>query len=352
MKVLVLGGTGAMGTHLVDLLISDGFEVAVTSRTRNGTNDTLRYIQGNAQDDVFIKNVLREKWDIIVDFMVYSTVNFQRRVKLLLSATSQYVFLSSARVYADSPTLITEESLRLLDVSEDQTFLSTDEYALSKARQENVLMKSDKKNWTIIRPYITYNEDRLQLGVLEKEDWLYRALHGRTIIFSEDINSKATTLTFGLDVAKGIRSILGNNSAAGEVFHITTSQSVLWKEVLAMYMDTLERHLGYRPKLLLQNLNGFCEWHPAKYQVMYDRMFDRRFDNQKINGYINTSEFSDALTGLKKCLESFLDKPKFRDINWHAEVMRDKIANEYTPLSEMPTLKKKLKYWVFRNILF
>lgn len=53
--------------------------------------------------------------------------------------------------------------------------LSIDEYAITKAHQENLLINSKNKNWTIIRPYITYSEQRLQLGTFEKEDWLYRA---------------------------------------------------------------------------------------------------------------------------------------------------------------------------------
>ena len=60
--------------------------------------------------------------------------------------------------------MITEESERLLDTSIDQDFLSTDEYSLTKARQEDILQSSKQKNWTIIRPYITYGTSRLQLG--------------------------------------------------------------------------------------------------------------------------------------------------------------------------------------------
>ena len=85
--------------------------------------------------------------------------------------------------YANENGRITEKSKRLLDVCTDEEYLKTDEYALTKVRQENILLSSGKKNWTIIRPYITYNVERLQLGVYEKENWLYRALHGRSIVF-------------------------------------------------------------------------------------------------------------------------------------------------------------------------
>ena len=108
-----------------------------------------------------------------------------------------------------------------------------------------MLINSTKKNWTIIRPYITYSEERLQLGVLEKEAWLYRAMHNRPIVSSADINNKVTTLTYGFDVAKGINAIIGQEAAFGEAFHITSSGSITWNNVLEIYTNVLEKHLGY-----------------------------------------------------------------------------------------------------------
>lgn len=77
--------------------------------------------------------------------------------------------MSSARVYARSADRqITESSSRLLDICDDEEYLRTDDYALTKARQENMLFCAKTQNWTIIRPYITFSEIRLQLGVFEK----------------------------------------------------------------------------------------------------------------------------------------------------------------------------------------
>ena len=101
-------------------------------------------------------------------------------------------------VYADSKTLITEESPRLLDVCKDRSYLKTDEYALAKAREENILLESMQKNWTIIRPYITYNVERLQLGAIEKDIWLHRALHDRSIPLPKDVATHQTTMTLSL----------------------------------------------------------------------------------------------------------------------------------------------------------
>ena len=70
--------------------------------------------------------------------MIWSTSDFDKCYEALLAATDQYIYMSSYRVYADSP-LITEDSPRLLDVSDDPEYLATDEYALAKARCENLL---------------------------------------------------------------------------------------------------------------------------------------------------------------------------------------------------------------------
>lgn len=348
MKILILGGTGAMGNHLVDLFRDTDNDIAVTTRVNRMSSNNINYIVGNAKDEGFLKKILDEKWDVIIDFMVYTTNEFKNKVNLLLNSTSQYVFLSSARVYADSYDPIKETSSRLLDVSTDKEFLSSDEYSLAKARQENILTNSGKKNWTIIRPYITYSSHRLQLGILEKEDWLYRALKGRTIVFSEDINSKLTTMTYGLDVAKGIKAVVGNFNSLGESYHITSSQSHLWSEILNIYLDVLENHLGYRPKVVLENLESFQSYHPANYQIKYDRLFNRKFNNEKIGEYLEINEFTSITDGLKDCLKEFIKHPSFKQINWRVEALKDRKTNEIAKLNEIQSFKQKVKYLLYR----
>jgi len=352
MKVLVLGGTGAMGMHLVQLLVKKEVSTFVTSRKYRNSYNNLQYIQGDAQNISFLKKTLESnEWDAIIDFMVYNTQSFKERVDLLLNNTKQYVFLSSARVYANSEKPITETSPRLLDVSQDTNYLATDEYALIKARQEDILKNSRYRNYTIIRPYITYSETRLQLGIFEKEDWLYRVLHDRTIVFSEDICKKITTLTYGYDVSSVIVNLIGNTNTLGEIFHVTQNvqQSCTWQHILDIYIGVLEKNLGYKPKILLQNLDEFLDIsHNTKYAVLYDRLFDRYFDNSKIVQYIDTNNFISIEKGLIKCLEEFLENPQFKQINWRRQAKIDKLCREITPLFEIEGAKQKVKYLLFR----
>ena len=77
-------------------------------------------------------------------------------------------------MYAENGGVNNVRSSFLAEVSEDSNFVNhyPYEYAIAKAKMENLLKKPSKKNWTIIRPYITFNDNRLQLGTLEKEMWL------------------------------------------------------------------------------------------------------------------------------------------------------------------------------------
>ena len=251
MNILLLGGTGAMGMHLAKELAIAKHSVFVTTRSNRTNSNGINYLVGNSHEFPFLNAVLEQRnWDAIVDFMSYQTVEFQKKYMIFLNSTKQYVFLSSSRVYASSKEKLTENSPRLLDVCPDQAYITTDEYALAKARQENLLKQSGKKNWTIIRPYVTFSEYRLQLSCEEKESWLYRALHGRTIVFSKDLSHCKTTFTYGADVAKGIASIIGKEGALGEAYHITNDEFYFWSDILQIYLDALENELGYRPKVI------------------------------------------------------------------------------------------------------
>ena len=350
MYILILGGTGAMGKPLVRMLSQENM-VYVTSRNVHSSTDHIKYFQGNAREEVFLRNILSiHHWDVVVDFMIRSEKELEELVSLLLDSTKQYIFISSARVYAETEGLITEKTPRLLEVSKDTEYLKTNEYALAKAREENILANSGRTNYTIIRPFITYNDQRLQLGVLEKENWLYRALHGRTIVFSDDVNCKLTTMTHGNDVAKGIVSIIGQEIALGETFHITFHNSLLWSEVLRIYIAVLERYMGNAKRIpvILTKKSPLLAQKMRIYQLIYSRYFNCTFDNSKIARFCDIKEFTPPEQGLASSLTNFLINPNFSEIDWTIEAVSDRVAGEWSPLSEIGSNKDKIRYLIYR----
>lgn len=349
MRVLVLGGTGAMGEPLVRMLAERGDEVCVTSRKKREDKGNVHYIQGDAHDLSFIKQELSKNYDAIVDFMIYSTDDFRDRSKIYLQSTGQYMFLSSARVYADSKEPITEKSPRLLDVCKDTDYLKTDEYALAKARSENVLLESEHKNWAIIRPYITYNTRRLQLGGLELGTWLTAALSGRSLVLPKDVGIRKTTMTHGDDVARAIAALIGNSKALGEVFHITGKDHMKWREVAEIYKQVLEGYTDcnveiYEPETseVLSVIMGNAS------QIKYDRTYDRVFDNTKLIDVCGEGfEFIQMREGLKRCLSDYLNLPDNKRINTYNPqfyAWLDRTLGKVTYIGEIESVKNKIKY--------
>ncbi len=348
MKILILGGTGAMGVPLVNIIAKEN-DVYVTSRKIKESTGNIHYETGNAQNREFLSKLLNKfHWDAIIDFMVRTQENLIENLSLLLESTDQYIFISSARVYAESETPITEDTPRLLDVSKDKEFLATNEYALAKAREEDILFNSEQKNFTIIRPSITYNDQRLQLGVFEKEEWLKRALNGQSIVFSRDLMNKITTMTHGDDVAAGIAALIGKKEALGKAFHITSPKSLKWSDVLNIYKSTIKEILGKEINVILTNKSTNFIFPEKKYQLIYCRYFNRSFNNSRISKFIDVEKFKSPQEGLKECLRNCLYNPDFLYSNIYLEAEHDRIAHEFTSLSSFKGLRHKITYLLIR----
>ena len=81
-RILLLGGTGTIGEALYPALLRRGFAVFITSRSAHASNERkLVYLTGNAKDEAFLDELLSERFDAIVDFMIYTTESFAARAE-------------------------------------------------------------------------------------------------------------------------------------------------------------------------------------------------------------------------------------------------------------------------------
>lgn len=288
-KILVLGGTGAMGRYAVPELLRLGFAVDVVALdTPDFTHENLKSTVANAMDDVWLKEKLSEtRYDVILDFMSYKLPEFQSRAPLLLDSTDQYMFLSSCRVYANEEVPVRENSPRLLDVSQNQEYLALyeREYSLFKAAEEDVLTKSGRKNWTIILPATTYSTGRAQLVTLEAGTFVYRALTGKPVVIPVQAKDCPATMSWAGDVGVMIARLAGKEEALGEKFIAATAEYHTWSEIAEIYRELIglqyewvdkEEYLKLMSKDP-ENISPF-----VRYQLEYARMFTRITDNSKI----------------------------------------------------------------------
>lgn len=372
MKILLLGGTGTIGIHLSEILSQTGHDICITSRKPHVDKGNIHYICGNAKSIDFLSDIIHLKcWDVVVDFMCYSTEEFKERLCILLSNTKQYVFLSSSRVYAEGKDRLTEKSPRLLEESQDTVYLKTDEYALYKAREEDVLFSSGFSNYTILRPYITYGDNRLPLGIWEKETWLKRALSGKNIAMPRLFLNKETSLAYGQDASTIIAKLIGNPLAIGQIYNIVSNKSQSWKSIAHFYIDEINRIKGSKVQLIefgqccysirqilrcvlykfhiIKSNYGAYSWN--NYQLIYDREYNRVFDDTKTKSLANDFIFTDNDLGLQKCIRHFISSPHYDYVNYEWEMVQDRITGDVTPLSYFPGISYKLKYILIRYLI-
>ena len=344
-KYLILGGTGPIGIGITNLLSQgEGNKVYITTRQviKSQTQNVI-YITGDAHDNTFLSPLLESaNWDAIIACMIYSYFEFEARLDNLLINTKQYIYMSSATVFAESTEPITEKSPKLLDVCKDESFVYSDVYAITKARQEKLLQESKYRNWTIARPYITYGDYRLQLGCTEKEYWLYGALQYRPIVFAKDISEKYVTMTDCNDVGKSIVALLGNPQALSTDFNVVNNHALKWMDVLNIYLDALEQYHGYRPKVYLTPKYETYQGGGRYEDYVYDRLYNRIFSNNKLSEIIDVTTFTTPQEGLTKCVRNFIEKPQFKSINFISEIYKARLTDEWPSLNEIKGLRKKI----------
>lgn len=280
-KVLVLGGTGAMGVYLVPELLKKGYWVDVISLDKRISNHPrLRYFTGDATDKSYMETVLQEGYDGIVDFMIYRRQRFLEWYKLLLNHTSHYIYLSSYRVYDNREHPIRETSPRLWDVSEDRDLLASEDYSIYKAQGEDALQSSGYRNWTVVRPAITYSQRRFQLVTLEMKDTVARAFQGKKVLLPKSAEAVQATMTWAGDVAVMISALLFCERALKEVYTVSTAEHHTWGEIAGYYRELCDMQVEWVDEEDYIQIKG--DTPDSRRQLQYDRLFDRVIDNSKI----------------------------------------------------------------------
>ena len=317
-RALILGATGAMATYLVPKLVENGYHVdGLAFDGEKSSNPAFNLMFHDAKDEEFLKNLLLQKYDVLVDFLVYDTLDeYKRYYKMFLEGSEHYIYLSTYRVYADSCP-ITESSPRLLDVDLPDDFEKYREYSIYKAEEENFLRECGYKNYTIIRPAITYSKLRFQLTILEANVLLHRIKEGKTVLLPAGARHKQGTMSWASDVADMIFAIISDRKSFGETYTVSTSEHHSWEEIAEIY----HRVAGLKYKFIPDEdfLNILSPGNiKVKQQLVYDRCFDRIIDNKKILTLINKNQ--EDLMPLEQGLKLEYEKVDISKIQKNEEV--------------------------------
>ena len=241
-RAFLIGGGGTLGGYASVELLKAGWSVDVLApEPLPSLTRRLRHFRGTADDATLREIFARNRYDVVVDFLHYRDSDaYRARADFLLDNTDQLVFLSSYRVYAGArdPEPITETSPLLLDVAPAE-FAVQDRYAAPKTREERYLRSCGRKNWTIVRPLISFSHFRLDLLLTGGDQLLPRSRAGKPMLLPEEARDLTAGVGWAGNVGKMFAGIAGNGRALGEAFTFGTGERRTWSEVAGYYEDLL-----------------------------------------------------------------------------------------------------------------
>ncbi|MFA5365997.1 MAG: SDR family NAD(P)-dependent oxidoreductase [Candidatus Bathyarchaeia archaeon] len=240
-KVLVTGGAGFIGSHLVPRLLAKQYSVVVLDNLSSGKLDNLKesqnnpsfeFIYGDIRDKQMLVNALRGVDAVVhlaalidvaasvVDPLGTNEVNVAGTVNLLQTAVKskvkRFVFASSTAVYGDAQVLPVKENTVLKPISP---------YAASKAACEAYCSGFagcyglDAVALRFFNVFGLGNENNPYSGVITK--FLRKALNGE--VLTVDGNGEQTRdFIYVSDVADALICALTGKDLRGNAFNVCT----------------------------------------------------------------------------------------------------------------------------------
>lgn len=262
-RVLVTGGAGFIGSHLVDKLLDEGHRVTVLDNfdpfydprikranvNAHLSNPGYELVEVDLRDGAALKARLSGEYDVIVhlaakagvrpsieDPLSYQSVNVQGTQNLLELAREwgvpQFVFASSSSVYGVNPSVPWSE--------EDHVLQPISPYASTKVSGEllgHVYSHLYGIRFVALRFFTVYGPRQRPDLAIHKFARLIRS--GQPIPVFGD-GSTRRDYTYIADIVKGIRAAMEYDASLFEVINLGNNQTVS----LASMIAALEQALG------------------------------------------------------------------------------------------------------------
>ncbi len=153
MRILIFGGTGFLGRHIVKTALDRGHTLTLFNRGRTLPELFPKIEQIHGDRDVDLSPLHHQRWDAVMDVSGRHPSSVGAAADLLKNATDHYTFISSISVYADfsQPGLTEESPVEQLSGPLPET-VAPESYGALKALSEQAVNQALPDRALIIRP--------------------------------------------------------------------------------------------------------------------------------------------------------------------------------------------------------
>lgn len=275
MRVLFIGGTGIISSACSELALQQGIELYLLNRGQSirPMAPGAIHLRGDIrQPDSVLAAIGNRKFDVVVEWLAFTSAHIQADIEMFCQRTGQYVFISSASAYQKPPAC--------LPITESTPLINPFwQYSRDKAACEALLAQAGKEGgfpYTIVRPSHTY--DKTLLPFHGGYTTVRRMRSGRPVVVHGD-GTSLWTMTHHRDFAVGLVGLLGNTRALEQSFHITSDESLSWNQIYSYVAQAagVEPQLVHVPSEIIARYDP--QWGAS---LLGDKAHSMIFNNSKI----------------------------------------------------------------------
>ena len=305
MKVLFIGGTGNISADCAATLHDYGHEILVLSRGGRAVPLPYHAVRADRKDLVTMKAALKGVApEVVINFIGYELTDVQIDYELFQDKVRQYIFISSATVYAKPP--------RQLPLTEEAPLGNAWwDYAQKKLQCEQWLLRRWETTGfpvTLVRPSHTYSKRWIPNPVSSSSYTFAARLERGQPVFVPDDGENPWTLTAATDFATGLGGLLGKADAIGEAFHITSEEVLTWNQIYA----EIAAALGVEsPQIVKVPTEFICQVAPQLIGPLKgDKVHPGIFDNSKIKRLVARFQCRKSFrTGIREAVKWLREHP-------------------------------------------
>lgn len=281
MRILLLGGTGNLSAECAALLHQRGHDIYVVTRGRTAVPAQYHPLAADRRDPAALRAALAAaRPEVVINFLGYELADVQLDAQLLQGMASQYIFISSATVYAKPPPR--------LPITEDTPLGNPFwDYAQKKIQCEQWLLQQWAEHRfpvTIVRPSHTYSCRWIPNPISSSSYTFAARLEQGKPVFVPDEGQNPWTLTAASDFAVALAGLVGRADALGQAFHITSDEVLTWNQIYA----EIAAALGVESPVVVKVPTDFiCRVAPRMIGPLKgDKAHPGIFDNSKIKRFV------------------------------------------------------------------